>query len=308
MGHPILLPAGLALLAACASGRGESPRPLEIPSSPARLEHGDEIVAILNGEPLPWRLVAEKMLELDLKSAVDQYVRWRLVEDRRRTLGIDHTPDELRRRAEVYARQMRQQMGEEAFRAQMEREGTTLEAWISRLAGSRFLSDLLTLDKILRYNSLLEDQLETDRLVFVEEGEAATFVEAARTKGFDRAAEELEKGERRPTLGRLPREIFGPATPPANPILDDWIVEALLKLKPGEFTGVEHSRSNLHYVVLLRNLRKGRGVRYDEVKGEVLEGILADPPANPEYRRWIDRELAKCRVEYGERKPAPGGR
>ena len=299
---------GLAFLAACGAPRGESPRPVELPPTPPRLDHGEEIVAFFNGEPIPWRLVAEKMLELDLKTAVDQYVRWRLIEDRRSALGFTNTAGELRRRAEVYAEQTRKQMGDDSFRSQMQRDGTTPEAWIARLARSNFLNEMLTLDKILRYNSLLEDQLEIDRLMFAEEREAVKFAESARAIGFDRAAEEWDKAERRPGVGRIRREVFGRSLPPASPILDEWILEALLKLKPGEFTGVEHSRSNLHYVILLRNLRKGRSVRYDEVQGEILEGILADPPAGPEYRRWIDREVAKCRIEYGERKTGGGGR
>jgi hypothetical protein len=306
MGVRYFLPFAFTVLPACAPGRLEPLRPVDPPPPATRLEHGEEIVAIFNGEPLPWRVVAGKMLELDLKTAVDQYIRWRVIEDRRATLGISHTPDELRRRADAYARQVRKRVGEEAFRAQIEREGTTAEAWTSHVASSRFLNEMLTLDKILRYNALLEDQLETDRMLFVEEADAAKFVDAARVKGYDAAAEELEKAGRRPTLGRIPREVFARSAPPANPVLDEWVVEALLKLKPGEFTGVEHSRSNWHYVVLLRNLRKGRSARYDEVKGEVMEGILADPPADPDYQRWMDRELARSRVEYGERKAAAG--
>ena len=142
-------------------------------------------------------------------------------------------------------------------------------------------------------------------MIFVDEEEAKKFVENARRKGYDTAASEVEKGERKPTLGRIPREVFPKSAPPSNPVLDGWILEQLLKLKPGDFTGVEHSRSNLHYVVLLRNLRKGRNVPYDVVQGELMEGILADPPDAAEYRRWFDRELAKCRIEYGEVKAAP---
>ncbi len=308
MGVRILLLPAATLLAACSAG----PRPGPVQPAPLARTDGDpaqnrSIVAFYNGEPLPWRAVAEKMLELDLKTAVDQYVRWRLVEDRRKALGITHTPEELRQRAEAYARQTRQQMGDEAFRAQFVREGTTQEAWIAHLAGSRFLSDTLTLDKILRYAALLEDTLETDRMIFVEESDAKKFVENARANGYDTAAGEFEKGGRKPTQGRIPREVFPKGAPPVNPVLDDWILEQLLKMKPGEFTGVEHSRSSLHYVVLLRNLRKGRNVPYDVVRGELMDGILAVPPGEADYRPWFDRELAKCRIEYGERK-APSGK
>jgi hypothetical protein len=263
-------------------------------------------VALVNGEPLSWQAVAEKMLELDLKTAVDQYVRWRLVEDRRRSLGIENTPEELRRRAEVYAQGIRRELGEDAFRAQLLREGLPLEAWLGRMAQSKLLNEMLTLDKILRYNSLLEDTLEIDRMMFADEGEATRFVASAREKGWEQAAGEAEKGSPG-TRARIPREVFPRNAPPTDPILDPWVLEAILRLKPGEFTGVEHSRSNLHYVTRLRNMRKGRAVKYDEVRGEVWEGILADPPSPREYRQWIDREFARCRVEYGERKAASGG-
>jgi hypothetical protein len=199
-------------------------------------------------------------------------------------------------------------MGEEAFRAELAREGMPEEAWLRRLEGSRFLNEMLTLDKILRYNSLLEDSLDVDRMMFVDEADARKFVAQARARGFEQAAGEAEKAAGpQATRGRHPREVFPRSSPPTDPVLDDWIVEALLKLKPGEFTDVEHSRANLHYVVLLRNLRKARRVSYDEVRGELMDGILADPPSPEEYRRWIDREVSKCRIEYGERKPAPAG-
>lgn len=303
----LAIPALLLLAAGCASSdRPSAPRtPEEIP----RLQpqpHEGQIVALYNGEPLLWQTVAEKMLELDPKTAIDQYVRWRLVEDRRKALAIAHTPAELRGRAEVYAREIRREMGEAAFAARLQREGATPESWVERLSGSRFLNEMLTLDKILRYNSLLEDTLDIDRMMFVDEGEAAKFAASARELGWEKAAGDAEKGAPT-TRSRIPREVFPRSAPPTDPVLDDWIVEALLRLKPGEFTGVEHSRSNLHYVVFLRNLRKGRQVKYDEVRGEVMDGILADPPAPREYRLWLEREFAKCRIEYGERKAAAGG-
>jgi hypothetical protein len=308
MSFRVFAAVALILFAACSpSPRVEPPPPIVAANVPDRADRGREIVAFLNGEPLTWGSVAEKMLELDLKTAVDQYVRWRLVEDRRKALKIDHTPEELRQRAEVYARQTRKEMGEEAFRSKLAREGATQEAWVAHLAGSRFLNDLLTMDKILRFDSLLVDTLEIDRMVFAEEADAKKFVESARAKGFDTAAGEVTgTGERRPTLGRIPREVFPRTSPPVSPVLDEWILEELLKLKPGQFTGVEHSRSNFHYVVLLRNLRKGRNVSYDDVKGEVVGSILNDPPATPDYLRWLDRQMAQCRIEYGARKPAPG--
>ena len=47
------------------------------------------------GEPLTWRVVAERMIESDPRTSVETYVRWRVVEDRRKELGIAPTLDEL---------------------------------------------------------------------------------------------------------------------------------------------------------------------------------------------------------------------
>ena len=39
---------------------------------------------------------------------------------------------------------------------------------------------------------------------------------------------------------------------------------------------------------------------YEEAREEVLDGILREPPVQQEYLRWMERERAKCRVEYAE--------
>jgi hypothetical protein len=297
----MLLVSGTAILlaAACSSGPPREVLP-ERSTSPERKVRADEIVAIFNGEPLSWQVVAEKTLELNLKESVDQYVRWRVVEDRKTALGIVHAPDELRRRAASYLEHAKKSLGEERFRQQLGREGVTEEAKRAQLEASSFLHQVFTLDKIVRYAALLEDQIEIDRAYFKDEAEARRFHQAAAAKGFDAAAQELVPGERTAEKGRLPREAFPRSQPPADPVLDSWILDELLKLPPGATTGVEMSRSNLYYVVRLRGIRKGRNVVYSEARGEVLDSILADPPGQQEYLRWMERELARCRIEYSD--------
>jgi hypothetical protein len=289
----------ILLAAACSSG---PPRELlpERSASPDRKVKPDEIVAILNGEPLSWQVVAEKTLELNLKESVDQYVRWRIVEDRKTALGIVHSPDELRRRAASYLEHAKKSLGEERLRQQLVREGITEEAKRTQLEASSFLQQVFTLDKIVRYAALIEDQIEIDRAYFKDEAEARRFHQAAMAKGFDVAAQELVTGERTSERGRIPREAFPRSQPPAEPLLDPWILDEVLKLPPGATTGVEMSRSNLYYVVRLRGIRRGRNVVYSEVKGEVLESILSDPPGQQEYLRWMEREWAHSRIEYSD--------
>jgi parvulin-like peptidyl-prolyl cis-trans isomerase-like protein len=288
----------LAALTACSSGPPKEILP-ERPAATERRSKSDEIVALFNGEPVTWQTVADRVLELNLKESVDQYVRWRIVEERKAALGIVHTPEELRRRAAASLEQAKKQMGEERFRQQLAREGATEESKRAQLQGSAYLSQILTLDKIVRYAAILEDQLEIDRVYFADEAEARRFREAAGAKGFDAAAKELAP-ERSSARGRLPREVFPKSAPPSDPVLDPWIVSELLKLAPGGVTGVEMSRSNLYYVVRLQGIRQARDAGYSQVREEVLDGILKDPPGPQEYLRWMEREVVRCRIEYSD--------
>ncbi|HXG59829.1 MAG TPA: hypothetical protein VNO22_00510, partial [Planctomycetota bacterium] len=164
----------LAALGACGGpAAAPSAEPLP-PAGPARGASDGRIVAFCDGRPLTWREVAEKALELDLAGAVDQYLRWRLVEERRAALGIEHTSQELRRRAEALARRLRETLegGESAYRQELARRGLTEEDYVRRLAASRFLADRLTLEKIVRYERLTEGALDIDRAIFEEAGEA----------------------------------------------------------------------------------------------------------------------------------------
>jgi hypothetical protein len=295
-----MLPSVLAFLDACAS----APPPVLPPDErPLRPDRDGEIVALYNGEPLRWREVAEKTLELDLKNSVDQYVRWKIVEDRRRALGILTPPEEVRRRAETFLRQTRKSFegGEAAFRAELTRQGFTEESYLEHLAGLRYMRETLTLEKIVRYQGMVEDAVEIDRMIFADEGDAKRFVEECAAAGFDRAAEEIGKKAKN-RIGRRPRETFrksAPPGPPEAPALDPWILEAVLRLKPGEATGVEASRSNLYYVIRLLSVRPGRDVAYADVRGEVLESVLADPPREEECKRWVQQEFSRGRLEYG---------
>lgn len=298
--HKILILGSiLAAAAGCASGPPKEHLPEIAASEPGRKAKADEIVAFYNGEPLSWQVVAEKTLELNLKESVDQYVRWRLVEDKRASMGIAHTPDELKRRAAAYLEQAKRSMGAERYHQQLAREGVTEQEKIAQLEKSPFLSQILTLDKIVRFAELREDRLEIDRAYFAEEAEAKRFLEACKAKSFDDAAAE-QLPERKPQKGRLPRESFSKTQPPADPVLDPWIVDELWALADGALTGVETSRSNLFYVIRRRGFHKGRDIVYSAVKGEVLEGILKDPPAQSDYGRWMERELGRCKVEYAD--------
>src|SRR5262245_38082487 len=115
------LSAALLLIGACSSAPPKENLPERNEPAINRRVRPDTIVALVNGEPVMWQTVAEKVLELNPKESVDQYVRWKIVEDRKAALRIVHTPEELKRRAAAYLAQVKQQMGEERFRQQLER-------------------------------------------------------------------------------------------------------------------------------------------------------------------------------------------
>lgn len=284
----------LLILGGCAAGsRGDA----RLPDLPAdgRRERDDAIVALYAGEPLRWRTVAEKMLEIDPRTAVETYVRWRVVQDRGKELGIAPGLDELRRRAEAQVAQARKSLGERELRAQLAADGLSEKEYVDRLAGSSWLRQTLTLDLIVRYQRVVDGTLTIDRVAFADEAEARRFASRCKETGFDAAAEVL--GSLR-GVRRLPRETFARSAPPAEPLLDRWIVEALDLLPPGGVTDVESSRSDLKYVARLVEKRPGRPLPYPEAKGEILESVLKDPPGAEEIRAWIASRLALAKLEY----------
>src|SRR5579862_6453579 len=299
MNQPVIWTAVLGLLAGCSSGPPRETLPER--SAPA-IDHRakpDAIVAFYDGAPLTWQMVAAKMFKHNLKESVDQYVRWRVVEDRKAALAIQHRPDELHRRAAAYLEQAKKQLGEGPFRLQLSREGVTEEKKLAQVETSSFLSQLLTLDKIVRYSELVEDRFEIDRAYFTDEAEARRFRDCCAAKGFDDAAKELLP-ERQARQGLLPRERFAKSRAPTDPVLDPWIVDELLRIRPAGLTGVETSRSGLYYVIRLGGFRKGRDIVYSEVKEEVLESVLKEPPTQQDYQRWMEREMGRARIEYAE--------
>jgi hypothetical protein len=272
-----------------------------------RRERDDAIVALLNGEPLTWRAVAERMLETDPRTAVETYVRWRVVEDRRKDLGIAPTPQERRRRAETYVARARRTMPDAEFRAQLEAEGIDEKAYVDRLADSEWLRQLLVLDLIVRYQSMTDGTMTIDRMVFAEEAEARRFASRCAEKGFDAAAEDVAAA-RTAGIRRLRRETFARSAPPDDPMLDAWIVEALDGLAAGRMTDVESSRSELKYVIRLVDKTAGRPAAFPEVRAEILESVLREPPAPEEIRAWIGSRVARARLEYPAAGPRARGR
>lgn len=292
----------LLLAGGCAGGDRALPPPT-LPASEGRRERDDAIVALFNGEPLTWRAVAERMLETDPRTAVETYVRWRVVDDRRKELGIEPTLGERRRRAEAFVARVKRTMPDVDFRARLAADGLEEAGYIERLADSDGIRQQLILDLMVRYQTMTDGTLTVDRVVFADEAEAKRFASRCREAGFDAAAEALQAA-RTAGVRRLPRETFARSAPPADPVLDPWIAEAVDALSPGQTTDVESSRSELKYVLRLVEKTPGRPRPFAEARADVLEDVVRNPPAPEEIRAWIASRTGRARLEY----PAAGGR
>lgn len=285
----------LCTLAACGPARRPDPLP-ELPRSEDRPVRGDRVVAFLDGQPITWQAVAEKALELDPKGAVDQYVRWRIIEDRKRELGIRHAPEELRRRAESYVARLKAGTGPEAFRAELLRQGLNEAAYVRQLESSDFLAQILTFDKIVRYADILEECLEYDVLDFGSAAEAEAF--RGRATDFEAALKTLPPGAGARRL-RFPR-----SRPPAGSgIISHEFLQKLMNVESGAIIGVEIAPENRYIIARARTPRGARKATYEEVRREVWEDILSHPPGPQEYSQWMEQARAARKVEYGAPPP-----
>ena len=255
----------------------------------------ESVVALYNGEPVTWRSVAEKALELDPKSAIDTYVRWRVVDDRRAELRVSNTAEELRLRAQAYVKDAKTRLGPDGFAAQLRAEGSTEADYAARLAGSDYLAQLLTIDKIVRFQAILDGAVTIDRVLFADEASARAFAEAARAKGFDAV-------EPPPSGRRLPRETYAASAPPLEPPLD---LPGLELAEAGSVVGPERGRTGIFAVARLVGRTEPRKAPYAESATSIFEDILRRPPGPSEYRSWLAKAMSAARVEYAA--PKPGG-
>lgn len=278
-----------------------SPQPRTEPREPERTADGrkgdDRIVAFLNGEPVTWRQVAERALELEFKRNIDLYVRWRILESLREKHGIENPPSDLTRRADAMIAQYMKAQGEEVFHKQLELEGFTEKSYRDYVLKNRLFVEKLTLEKMVRYSYFQEGWIEIDRFSFTEAADAEAFHGLAKAKGYDKAADEYKTSKGR--SGRRPREVFLRDLPPTD--LDPAILERLFAMSDGTTTGIEQSRQGVHHVIHVRKRVSARTDSYASLKDRIFEWILEDPPADAELAGWIDLQLKRSKIEYADR-------
>ncbi len=283
-------------LAACASPRPAT-RPDPIPGEADPKRADSRIVAFLDGAPITWREVAERVLELERRRSIDLFLRWKILESARERLGIGNTPEDLERRADAMIAQYRKSQGDDLFRKQLEEQGFTEVSYRSFVLQNRLFVEKLTLEKMVRYSYVTEGWVEIDRHLFSDEADAERFVAEAGGKGYDTAADSLKDQKGR--VVRRPREIFIRDLPPSD--LEPATVERMFQLSSGALGGVERNRSGLFCVYLVRKRSPADSATYESVRQRVFEWILEDPPADSELAGWIDLQLKRSKIEYADR-------
>ncbi|MBI2899323.1 MAG: hypothetical protein HYY17_04015 [Planctomycetes bacterium] len=258
----------------------------------------DRIVAFVDGAPVTWRAVADRAMNLELRRNIDLYVRWKVIEDRRRNLGIENTPEELGRRADAMIAQYKKSQGEEVFRRQLEAEGYTEASYRDFVVKNRLFAEKLTLEKMVRYSYFAEGWVETDRMLFADPEDGKSFLARAKEKGYDKAAEETKEARGRVT--RRPREIFLRDLAPAD--LPPATVERIFSLPVGGLSDLEQGRTGASCIILVRKRQTPRPDPYDSLREPVLQWILEEPLSDAELAAWIDLQVKRSRVEYSDRR------
>lgn len=281
---------------ACASSQATAPPPIS--AEPESRKADAQVVALIDGSPVTWREVAERVMDLERRRSIDLFLRWKILDSRRERLGIVNSPEELERRADAMIAQYRKSQGEEVFRKQLEEQGFTETSYRAFVLKNRLFVEKLTLEKMVRYSYVTEGWVEIDRHLFSHEADAERFAAAAREKGYDAAADAFQEAKGR--VVRRPREIFLRDLPPSD--LEPAAVERIFPLSSGTVSGVEKNRTGHSCVCLMRKRTPPEPATYESVRQRVFEWILEDPPADAELAGWIDLQLKRSRIEYADRR------
>lgn len=296
----VILPVALA---ACASPRPPSAVPGPATTEqviPAGPQTGDEhIVALLDGQPVTWRQVAEHAMEAGSRRLIDEYIYWKLRRNKIRELGITSTPEELRARAGLIVEQARKAQGDEKVQEALKREGLTEQQYVARFAEDPLFAERLAVEKAFVYTLLSEPTVEVDTIAFVDDEDAGAFAAEVRDgTPFARAAEALPRVQTRNRVAQWPRRRLARRFAPSTIA---HLEEKLFSMKEGETTGVERTPNNLAIVAHIAKVHPASSAPYAQVRGEIMEEVLHSPPGEEQITMWMDRLFRGSKIHYEDR-------
>jgi hypothetical protein len=306
----LTLVAALILSVGCAP-----PAEREIPAQPPPINPGDESkapapvsqddnkpVALIDGEPVTWRTVVEHAMATRGKELIDKYISWKLRTDKLDALGIRNSPDELRRRAQLWIESTEKEMGPVAFEKMLDQLKTTRDERAKMLSESPEFDDLLRTEKAVVYAFYTEAAIEIDTVAFTDRDEATSFAAEAGRTTFPQAVESLKTGgAMRGKVGFWPRHRFSMGLAPDVIAAAPDLEKKLFALKKGETLGPETAKNNIIVVVNVVEKHPAADRPYAALADKVISDIFRQPPGTDRISLWLDRLAKTRRVQYEDR-------
>jgi hypothetical protein len=301
-----LLPLLALLLAACGA-----PPSREFPAAPppdnafdpeGRPDPGeDAIVAFVDGEPVRWRVVADRAMATRGKELIDQYIRWKLRQDRIRDLGIANTADELRGRARAILDVFRKQAGEAELTKRLDEQKVTEAEYIERFVTNPEFDDHVKSEKAVAYSRLTEASIEIETAAFTEREDAEMFAAFAAKMPFGQAAEKLFEIKSKGKVAQWPRYRFPRGLAPDSIADTPALEQKLFGMQKGETTRVEQTAGGILVVILVADVFPADPAPYAKAAGRVFAEVLRQPPSEAQMRLWVDRLFKSKRIQYEDR-------
>ena len=119
-------------------------------------------VAKLNNEWIYMKDVIDRNINESLKEMVVNYAIWKIIEDKKKELNIQHLPEELIKRAASAINSYKNEWGKEAFLKILNDSQTSEEEYIKNFSKSNKLHETFTLEKLFIYELLTQETVEIE--------------------------------------------------------------------------------------------------------------------------------------------------
>ena len=300
------LPA-LILAAGCgAPARSEFPaappprNPGDVPS--AADPQDNPVVAFIDGRPVTWRSVVDHAMATRGKDLIDKYILWQVRRNRIEEIGIRNTPEDLRRRAQLWIDEVRASAGAEAVKKKLEDQKLTEAQYVERFVANPEFDEHVKNEKAVAYTLLTEASIEIDTVAFTSDQDAAAFAAFAARMPFTQAAEQLMvTGGIQGKVAHWPRYRFCRGLAPDAIASTPPLEEKLLRMKKGETTGVERTSGGIVVVAQVVDTHAADPAPFARIADRVMAEVLRRPPSEAQVGLWLARVAATKRIRYEDR-------
>jgi parvulin-like peptidyl-prolyl isomerase len=273
---------------------------------------GKKPAAVVNGEPITEEAVNSALnerlkehgsqgLSIDKetlrKAVIEQLIADRLIIQGASELKISVTDAEVNAHIEA----MKKEVGEEAFKKDLQARGKTIEALKKQLKEQLLISKFI--ENLVPEGSVKEDEIkeyyrttttpflkpESIEVRFIQtttKEEAEQIMKSLRAgKNFDSLADSLDKEKKAivSNYGWTQPEFYGPE-----------IASALKSLKKGEYGG-PYTGKDAFYIIRLRDRQPQRPETLDEALDKI-ENIIMNKKRNGAIAHWVSERRAKSKI------------